>query len=82
MIMRAEEEGFSLSKISDFLRRLEEATKDMDFEAIKAVLLESVSGFEEHEEMYDFLWKKQKEDEMVKKMPSNVRTLFSDHGAE
>lgn len=81
MIMRAEEEGISLSKISEYLQRLDEGTQAMDCDVIKAVLLESVSGFEEHEQMHDFVWLKQQE-EVAEPLPSNVRTLFTDQGAE
>ena len=80
MIMRAEEEAMNLVKISEFLERLDKGTQGMDCDLIKAVLIESVSGFEEHQGMHDFVWLKQQE--VTDQLSSNVRTLFPDQGTE
>jgi len=80
MIMRAEEQAMNLVKISEFLERLDKGTQGMDCDLIKAVLIESVSGFEEHQGMHDFVWLKQQE--VTDQLSSNVRTLFPDQGTE
>ena len=59
MIMRAEEEFPPLDVLKQWLAALEEHCDHMDCDGIKTVLMEAVSGFDEHEGMHDHLWKKQ-----------------------
>ena len=58
MIMRAEEEYPTLESLKQWLSALEIHCEHMDCDGIKAVLMEAVSGFEEHDGMHDHLWKK------------------------
>jgi FlaA1/EpsC-like NDP-sugar epimerase len=59
MIMRAEEEYPPLDLLKRWLTALEKHCEQMDCDSIKNVLMEAVSGFEEHDGMHDHLWKKQ-----------------------
>ena len=77
MIMRAEEEYPTLQLLQGWLEELENHCDHMDCSAIKDVLMEAVSGFEEHEGMHDHLWKKQQS-----QAPSNVKELFPDRSAD
>jgi FlaA1/EpsC-like NDP-sugar epimerase len=74
MIMRAEEEGLPLIKITDYLKKLDSATEQMDCSMIKNILLVAVNGFEEHEGMHDFVWNKKQK--MTEGSASNVQMLF------
>ncbi|MEP5765231.1 MAG: nucleoside-diphosphate sugar epimerase/dehydratase [Halieaceae bacterium] len=78
MIMRAEEEFPGLEQLKLWLADLDEHCEQMDCDKIKAVLLEAVSGFEEHEGMHDRLWKKQN----AQANPSNVQELFPERSAD
>ena len=49
-------------------------------DAIKAVLLDAVSGFEEHEGMHDHLWRKQRANSDERS--SNVQELFPERSAD
>lgn len=80
MIMRAEEDFPSPDQLSGWLTELEEHCDQMDCDAIKAVLLEAVSGFHEHEGMHDYLWRKQRAS--GDETPSNVQELFPDRSAD
>lgn len=74
MIMRAEEEYLDLPTIRSLLNELEKHCDDMDCAEIKTVLLDAVSGFQEHEGMHDHLWKRQLS--RSQQAESNVQALF------
>ncbi len=83
MIMRAEEEFPSLSNIQQWLHELEEYcdhSDHMDCDSIKDVLLQAVSGFEEHEGMHDHLWRRQRS--LAVEAPSNVQVLFPERSLD
>ena len=80
MIMRAEEEFPAMEQLSAWLGELEEHCDQMNCDAIKAVLLDAVSGFEEHEGMHDHLWRKQRANR--DKPSSNVQELFPERSAD
>ncbi len=80
MIMRAEEECPPMSDIVTWLEALDEHCGHMDCDNIKLVLLQAVSGFEEHEGMHDHVWKKQRA--RAAEAPSNVQVLFPDRSAD
>ena len=84
MIMRAQEEFPSLEVLRHWLSELELHCDHMDCDGIKTVLLEAVSGFEEHEGMHDHLWKKQRSSEVTAQPPaaSNVQNLFPERSAD
>jgi FlaA1/EpsC-like NDP-sugar epimerase len=83
MIMRAEEEYPSLEALRTWLAGLDDHCDQMDCDGIKAVLLEAVSGFEEHEGMHDHLWKKQQASDLAAGGPtSNVQVLFPERSAD
>jgi FlaA1/EpsC-like NDP-sugar epimerase len=79
MIMRAEEEYPAMIAIRSWLNDLEIYCDHMDCDRIKAVLLQAVSGFDEHEGMHDHLWKKQKAQADT---PSNVQVLFPERSVD
>ena len=81
MIMRAEEECPSLTDLKHWLNELDRYCDLMDCAAIKSVLMEAVSGFEEHRGMHDHLWKKQQALEPDHE-GSNVQQLFPDRSAD
>ncbi len=78
MIMRAEEEYPPLEALKAWLDQLENHCDHMDCDGIRDVLVEAVSGFEEHEGMHDHLWKKQQSSTA----PSNVKELFPERSAD
>ncbi len=79
MIMRAEEEFPPLNTLEAWIARLDTHCDHMDCDGIKTVLMESVSGFEEHEGMHDHLWKRQ---QAAGAETSNVKELFPDRSAD
>ena len=79
MIMRAEEEYPPITEIRAWLEELEVHCDHMDCDRIKDVLLQAVSGFDEHEGMHDHLWKKQNSQ---RDTPSNVQPLFPERSAD
>ena len=78
MIMRAEEESPGMEQLSVWLQQLDEHCEQMDCDSIKSVLLEAVSGFEEHTGMHDHMWKKQQS----QLTSSNVQILFPERSAD
>lgn len=77
MIMRAEDDFPDLSQLQSWLQELDNYCDQMDCDSIKAVLLAAVSGFHEHEEVHDHLWKKQQAgDRQEGERSSNVQDLF------
>jgi FlaA1/EpsC-like NDP-sugar epimerase len=88
MIMRAEEEFPPLETLKQWLTALDEYCDHMDCDSIKAVLMEAVSGFDEHEGMHDHLWKKQQlivpalEPATSRVAASNVQKLFPKRTAD
>lgn len=59
-IMRAEETMIPWSKLEQMLKALEQATKNDDFEQMRVVLQQGVSGFAPQCEIGDLLWKQRK----------------------
>ena len=57
-IMRAEEQIIPWSELQSLLARLEKATIEGDFEAVRAILKCAVSGFVPQCEVEDLLWKR------------------------
>ena len=83
MIMRAEEEFPSMEQLRHWLGALETHCEQMDCDSIKTVLMEAVSGFEEHDGMHDHLWKKQRASEAEPGIgASNVKELFPERTAD
>ena len=84
MIMRAEEEYPALDELKQWLEALEHHCDQMDCDSIKAVLMEAVSGFEEHKGMHDHLWRKQQalDGQPDSAGTSNVQELFPDRSAD
>jgi FlaA1/EpsC-like NDP-sugar epimerase len=76
MIMRAEDEYPALAQLQSWLQELDNHCEQMDCDSIKAVLLAAVSGFHEHVEVHDHLWKKQRA--TAQASASNVQKLFPD----
>jgi FlaA1/EpsC-like NDP-sugar epimerase len=76
MIMRAEDEYPALVQLRSWLQELDDYCEQMDCDSIKAVLLAAVSGFHEHVEVHDHLWKKQRASAQASS--SNVQKLFPD----
>ena len=74
MVMRAKEECPPLDEIDLWLKTLQKHCEEMDCDGIKTVLLQAVSGFEEHEGMHDQLWNRQREQDA--ETSSNVQALF------
>lgn len=74
MIMRAEDEYPSLLQLQNWLQELDDHCDQMDCDSIKSVLLAAVSGFHEHDEVHDHLWKKQRAANAA--AASNVQELF------
>ncbi len=66
-IMRAEEETLSWESLAQLINRLEIACEKLDLDAIRAVLMEAVDGFEPKEEASDPLWQAQKNKTSTKK---------------
>jgi FlaA1/EpsC-like NDP-sugar epimerase len=81
MIMRAEEEYPALADLKHWLDELDRYCDLMDCAAIKSILMDAVSGFEEHRGMHDHLWKKQQTREPELE-GSNVKHLFPDRSAD
>jgi FlaA1/EpsC-like NDP-sugar epimerase len=79
MIMRAEEEYPPLDQLKHWLDKLDTHCDHMDCDGIKAVLMDAVIGFDEHEGMHDHLWKKQ---QAVGSDTSNVKELFPERSAD
>jgi FlaA1/EpsC-like NDP-sugar epimerase len=88
MIMRAEEEFPPLEVLKNWLAALEVHCDHMDCGGIKNLLIEAVSGFEEHQGMHDHLWKKQQSGEDAADASragaaiSNVKELFPERSAD
>ncbi len=80
MIMRAEDEFPALEQLSDWLRELDEHCEHMDCDGIRDVLLAAVSGFHEHEQVHDHLWRKQQSGSA--RTSSNVQELFSERSKD
>lgn len=59
-IMRAEESMIPWTELKIMLKALEQATKEDDFEQIRAVLQQAVSGFVPQCEIGDLLWQQRK----------------------
>jgi FlaA1/EpsC-like NDP-sugar epimerase len=79
MIMRAEEECLSFTKIHRALTELMHHCDALDCEGISRVLNSAVSGFGGHQVQYDHLWRKQgKVVHMDAAARSNVKELFPD----
>jgi len=57
-IMRAQEHVIPWPELEDMLETLKQATKDGDFERVRAVLQRAVSGFAPQCEIGDLLWKR------------------------
>ena len=57
-IMRAQEHVIPWADLEKLLATLERATKDDDFELVRGVLMDAVSGFVPQCEIEDLLWKK------------------------
>jgi FlaA1/EpsC-like NDP-sugar epimerase len=76
MIMRAEEEHLAYSQMQRHLKDLMRYCDKMDCVGIKNVLRAAVSGFDEHEGMYDYIWRKQGKIIDLAKPSSNVQELF------
>lgn len=79
MIMRAEEEFPPLATLEAWITRIDTHCDQMDCDGIKTVLMEAVSGFEEHEGMHDHLWNRQ---QAAGAETSNVKELFPDRSAD
>jgi hypothetical protein len=79
MIMRAEEEFPPLATLEAWIALLDTHCDQMDCDGIKTVLMEAVSGFEEHEGMHDHLWNRQ---QAAGAETSNVKELFPDRSAD
>ncbi len=79
MIMRAEEEFPELTTLQAWLAALSESCEQADCDRIKAIFREAVSGFEEHQDIHDHLWKKQQGDTQA---ASNVKALFPGRQAD
>lgn len=79
MIMRAEEEFPELEDLERWLGELDKYCDQMDCAGIKAVLMDAVSGFEEHQGMHDHLWRKLQANGVE---GSNVKKLFPDLPSE
>jgi hypothetical protein len=83
MIMRAEEECLSYSRIHKLLQDLIHHCDAMDCAGITSVLHTAVSGFAGDEIRYDHLWKKQgalllQSSAAGPAVVSNVKELFPD----
>ena len=82
MIMRAEEECLSYTRMHKLLLELRQYCDAMDCVGITSVLNEAVSGFRDHEVRHDHMWKKQRGlQRAALKLPaaaSNVKELFPD----
>jgi UDP-N-acetylglucosamine 4,6-dehydratase len=59
-IMRAEETMIPWSELEQMLQALQQATKNDDFEQIRVVLQQAVSGFVPQCEIGDLLWQQRK----------------------
>jgi FlaA1/EpsC-like NDP-sugar epimerase len=59
-IMRAEESMIPWAELEKMLNILEQAAKDDDFEQIRHILQQAVSGFAPQYEIGDLLWKQRK----------------------
>ncbi|MCB1848046.1 MAG: polysaccharide biosynthesis protein [Halieaceae bacterium] len=82
MIMRAEEECLSYTRMHKLLLELRQHCDAMDCVGITSVLNDVVSGFRDHEVRHDHMWKKQGgQQRAALKIPaagSNVKELFPD----
>jgi FlaA1/EpsC-like NDP-sugar epimerase len=82
MIMRAEEECLSYTRIHKLLQDLMRYCDAMDCIGITSVLNTAVSGFAGHEVRYDHVWKKQGalllQTSAAPAVASNVKELFPD----
>ena len=82
MIMRAEEECLSYTRMHKLLLELRQHCDAMDCVGITSVLNDVVSGFRDHEVRHDHMWKKQGGlQRAALKLPaagSNVKELFPD----
>jgi FlaA1/EpsC-like NDP-sugar epimerase len=76
MIMRAEDEYPTLVQLQSWLEQLDDYCDQMDCDSIKSVLMAAVSGFHEHDQVHDHLWKKQRA--VAQASTSNVQVLFPD----
>jgi FlaA1/EpsC-like NDP-sugar epimerase len=74
MIMRADEEYLEMAIIKVHLAALEQYCEDMECNGIRAVLLEAVSGFDEHQGLHDHVWQRQRQ--LARNADSNVKPLF------
>ncbi|MEZ5567452.1 MAG: nucleoside-diphosphate sugar epimerase/dehydratase [Halioglobus sp.] len=79
MIMRAEEESLPYRQIERMVEELITHCEALDCEGISAVLNAAVSGFDEHQVRYDYLWRKRGTRLAAEaKSASNVKELFPD----
>ncbi|MEE4661849.1 MAG: nucleoside-diphosphate sugar epimerase/dehydratase [Halieaceae bacterium] len=78
MIMRAEEEYPTLDTLRQWLDALQQHCDQADCDGIKAVFMEAVSGFEEHRDLHDHLWKKQQGEQAAGLAAGNVQPLFAE----
>lgn len=80
MIMRADEEYLEMAAIKVHLAALEQYCDDMECNGIRAVLLDAVSGFDEHQGLHDHVWQRQLQ--QSRNSDSNVKSLFPATGSE
>ena len=81
MIMRAEEECLSYSKIHRHLTELRRYCDHMDCDGITAVLSRAVSGYSGPESRYDYIWSQGGGSAAAPvAVSSNVQELFPDKG--
>ena len=80
MIMRAEEECLPYAQVQRLLSDLTRHCDALDCVSISAVLSSAVSGFDDHQVRYDYLWKKQGNVVAIDSVAaSNVKELFPDN---
>ena len=80
MILRAEEEFPAMETLQAWLRVLSEHCEHADCDGIKAVFVDAVSGFEEHQALHDHVWNRRQRD--AQPTASNVQPLFVEGGAD
>jgi len=74
-IMRAQEHVIAWSELEKMLAKLEQATRNDDFEGVRSVLAQAVTGFVPQCEIEDLLWKENKQQMDNASMQSFVRIV-------
>jgi FlaA1/EpsC-like NDP-sugar epimerase len=74
-IMRAQEHVIAWAELEKMLAKLEQATRNDDFEGVRSVLAQAVTGFVPQCEIEDLLWKENKQQMDNTSMQSFVRVV-------